>query len=81
MRSATGALLAISVSIGFGPSVATGDDASLSLTLEKAHLAPGEEIVVTTSCPAPGSSAWVGVFEAGARTTIMFAPTPRTVSP
>ena len=43
-----------------------GQSGDIALTLDKKRYAPGEEIVVTTSCPGPTTSAWIGLFEAGA---------------
>ncbi len=47
-------------------SSAHSQSSDVSLTLDKERYAPGEEIVVTTSCPGPTTSAWIGLFEADA---------------
>ena len=38
-----------------------------TIQVEKARVAPGEPIVVTTACPTATSSAWIGLFKAGAK--------------
>ena len=39
----------------------------LSLSLDRNSYAPGQEIVVTASCPGPTTSAWVGLYKKDAR--------------
>lgn len=37
------------------------------IQVEKSRVAPGEPIVVVTACPPPSSSAWIGLYKAGAK--------------
>lgn len=45
---------------------ASAQSSDVSITLDRDVYAPGQEIIVTTSCPGPTSSAWIGLYEADA---------------
>ena len=53
MKSAGGLFLSLAcLVLTFGQAIG----AELSLTLDKQRYAPGEEIVITTSCPVPAAA-------------------------
>ena len=57
-------LFALSAALSFAP--ASGQAEEFSLTFDQSQYEVRQPIVIQTTCPAPSSSAWVGLFEAGA---------------